>query len=190
MHGVRRELLEAQAKRLNIPLKVLELPSNCSMETYDSLMHQAMQELKSEGLTYAIFGDIFLDDLKAYRDKKLEAAEIKGVYPIWKEDTKDLIEGFLQSGFKTMTSCVSEKLLDKTFAGREIDQQFLNDLPKNVDPCGENGEFHTFVFDAPFFEEPIPIEKGETVFKQYKTDEEETWNSGFWYCDLKLKILS
>lgn len=189
MHGVRRELLEAQAERLDIPLKVLELPSICSMETYDELMHQAMQELKSEGFSHAIFGDIFLEDLKAYRDKKLKAAGFSGIYPIWKENTKDLMDEFLQLGFKTRTSCVNAKLLDKSFAGREIDQQFLNDLPENIDPCGENGEFHTFVFDAPFFEKPIPIEKGETVFKQYKTDEEESWDSGFWYCDLELKVV-
>ncbi|MGZ3901534.1 MAG: Dph6-related ATP pyrophosphatase, partial [Bacteroidia bacterium] len=142
----------------------------------------------------SIFGDIFLEDLRKYREDKLSQMGLTGLFPLWQRPTKEIISEFIDLGFKTITTCVNEKFLDKSFAGRIIDHQFLNDLPANVDPCGENGEFHTFVFDGPLFKKPISFEKGDMVYRRYtntgdtnnndvcKTD--DPFDTGFFYCDL------
>lgn len=198
MHGVRRELLIEQAEKLGIPLKMVEIPKEIDMETYDKIMRQALDELKAEGFTHSIFGDIFLEDLKKYREERLAEAGFQGVFPLWKKDTTELINDFIDKGFKTVTSCVSSRLLPNTFAGRIINHDFINNLPASVDPCGENGEFHTFVFEGPIFSSPINIEIGEKVFRNYskvdcdtsadkkekKEESKEKWDIGFWYCDL------
>lgn len=187
MHGVRVELLEQQAERIGIPLIKLQIPENPSMETYDNLMSETLTGLKQQGAQVSIFGDIFLEDLRAYREAKLAELDLKGIFPLWGSSTKELIREFIALGFKTIVTCVSEKHLDKSFAGRIIDESFLNDLPDGVDPCGENGEFHTFVFDGPLFPSPIPFEKGEVVYRTYPAPSQkyETPSSyGFWYCDL------
>lgn len=194
MHGVRKQLLLMQAERLGISLKIVELPSDTTMETYDAIMQKAMDELKAEGFTHSIFGDIFLEDLKNYREQRLAEVGFTGVFPLWKKDTTQLINDFINLGFKTITCTVNSKLLDESFAGRVIDKDFINDLPSHVDPCGENGEFHTFVFEGPIFFSPITIKTGEKVFRNYskvdcdtsdnKEEKKETWDSGFWYCDI------
>ena len=183
MHGVRRSLLMKQADALGIPLTTIELPEQPSMEEYETAMMQKVKWFKEQGMDYSVFGDIFLEDLRTYREEKLAQLEIEAVFPIWKFDTKRLIHDFIDAGFKTIVVCVNDKFLDKKFCGRVIDQQFVNDLPPNVDPCGENGEFHTFVFDAPIFKEPIPITKGEIVYREYKSPAAEE-NYGFYFCDL------
>lgn len=164
------------------------------MQEYELLMADAMNQLKSEGFTHSIFGDIFLEDLKKYREDKLQTAGFRAHFPIWKRDTRELIHEFIDLGFKTVLVCIKSDVLPKEFAGRIIDLDFLKDLPINVDPCGENGEFHTFVFDGPIFKNPIPIQVGDTVFKTYEAPKssEDTCDGsspkdiGFWFTDIKL----
>src|SRR4030095_4940287 len=151
MHGVRRNLLEAQARSLNISLTTVELPEEPSMAEYETALTDKVNWIKEQGITHSIFGDIFLEDLKTYREQKLASAGIQCVFPIWKTDTNNLIRKFLDEGFKAIVVCINEKFLDESFCGRVIDENFLNDLPSMVDACGENGEFHSFVYDGPIF---------------------------------------
>lgn len=191
MHGVHVSLLEKQAESLGFPLIKMELPKEPTMEEYREIMSKTMNEIKAKGITHSVFGDIFLEDLRKYREDQLESVGIKGIFPLWKINTADLIHDFLDLGFKTIVTCVNETYLDKSFAGRIIDKNFINDLPTNVDPCGENGEFHTFTFDGPIFKNPIDFEIGEIVKKTYpkpKSDENDEDNEYvFWFCDLILK---
>ncbi|WP_294331552.1 diphthine--ammonia ligase [uncultured Chryseobacterium sp.] len=191
MHGVHISLLEKQVESLGFPLAQLELPKEPSMEEYREMMESIMTDFKKQGVTHSIFGDIFLEDLRKYREDQLAAAGIQGVFPLWKKDTKNLIEEFMDLGFKTIVTCINETYLDKSFAGRVIDKQFIEDLPENVDPCGENGEFHTFTFDGPIFKDPIGFEVGEIVKKTYPKpksgSDEENGEYVFWFCDLKAK---
>lgn len=188
MHGVHIDLLQQQASSLGIPLMLMQIPREPSMEQYREIMISTMDTIKSQGNTHSIFGDIFLEDLRKYREEQLQAIGMEAVFPLWKQNTLDLIHEFLALGFKTIVTCVNETYLDKSFAGRIIDQDFINDLPENVDPCGENGEFHTFTFDGPIFKQPISFEIGETVKKTYpKPKSEENDTDGeyvFWFCDL------
>lgn len=194
MHGVRRELLFAQGQSIGLPIKELHLPEMPTMTEYDELMRKELSQLQHEGITHSIFGDIFLEDLRNYREEKLKEVGLKGHFPLWKRDTRELIHEFIDLGFKTILVCIKADLLNQEFAGRVIDHDFLKDLPKNVDPCGENGEFHTFVFDGPIFKKPIQFEIGETVYKEYdapKSKEDSCYGdepplkvSGFHFCDL------
>lgn len=209
MHGLRRELMEKQIEATGIPFTTIELPEEPDMETYEQIMESKVKELKDEGISDCAFGDIFLEDLRVYREKQLEKMDIKAHFPLWKRDTKELLSEFIDLGFKSIVICAKADLLDESFVGRVIDHSFIADLPENVDPCGENGEFHTFCFDGPIFKNPINFKIGETVFKSYKNpencgtneeDEEqvETDQSnidksksnrmGFWYCDLLLEV--
>jgi uncharacterized protein (TIGR00290 family) len=200
MHGVRIELLELQAKSLGIPLKIMQIPEMPTMEIYDSIMLETLAELKNQDLTHSIFGDIFLEDLRKYREDQLAKVDFEGVFPLWKIPTQNLIQEFIALGFKTIVVCVNERYLDKSFVGRIIDQEFINDLPENVDVCGENGEFHTFTFDGPLFSEPVNFEIGEIVYRKYErsktedssetachTSASDAFDFGFWYCDLLTK---
>ncbi|PCE65031.1 Dph6-related ATP pyrophosphatase [Sediminicola luteus] len=192
MHGLRNGLLERQAQALKLPLQKVALAGNVSMVTYDAVMRKTMEELYSEGYRDTVFGDIFLEDLRAYRDGKLAEVGVKGHYPLWKKDTKTLMTEFLDLGFKAITVCVNAKLLDASFCGRELDASFLSDLPDGIDPCGENGEFHTFVYDGPIFNRAVDFKMGEIVKKSYtpSSDGEDcyqvevSWDNAFWYCDL------
>jgi len=195
MHGVRRELVEQQAEALGIPLEILELPEKTDMKTYDSLMTDKMKSLSKDGCTHAAFGDIFLEDLKLYREKQMKRGGLIPLFPIWMKDTTGLIHSFIDDGFKTVIVCAKSDKLYRSFAGRVIDREFLNDLPDDVDPCGENGEFHTFVYDGPIFTSPIPFKTGELIYREYdapKDDESKDGHSketdpkkmGFWFCDL------
>jgi uncharacterized protein (TIGR00290 family) len=193
MHGVRKELLIAQAENIGIALEIIEIPESPSMEIYEELMSSKLNTLKLQKPTASVFGDIFLQDLRDYRENKLAEVGLKGVFPLWNINTKELILDFLKLGFKTITTCVNDQYLDQSFVGRIIDEKFIADLPDNVDPCGENGEFHTFVFDGPIFKNPILFDKGEVVYRKYKPSnsndstcgEVEIKNQpGFYYCDL------
>ena len=195
MHGVREELLEQQATAIGIPLQKLVLPDQPSMAHYEEQMMQTMWQLQQEEFTHSMFGDIFLEDLKKYRETQLAKVNMTAVFPLWKKDTTELIREFIDLGFKTIVVCVKADLLDESFAGRIIDEDFLKDLPGNVDPCGENGEFHTFVFDGPVFQKPVLFKPGEKVFREYKApanDKDECFTNrprtlasiGFWFCDL------
>lgn len=191
MHGVHVSLLEKQAESLGFPLIKMELPKEPTMEEYRELMNKMMNDLKSQGITHSVFGDIFLEDLKKYREDQLRSIGMEGVFPLWKINTTDLIREFLDLGFKTIVVCVNETYLDKSFAGRIIDEDFIKDLPENVDVCGENGEFHTFTFNGPLFKNPVEFEIGEIVKKTYpkpKSDENsEDDEYVFWFCDLIVK---
>jgi uncharacterized protein (TIGR00290 family) len=160
------------------------LPEMPSMEDYNREMFGIMQGFKDEGIDYSIFGDIFLEDLKVYREGQLAKVGMQGVFPIWKRDTTDLVKEFIALGFKAVLVCVNEKQLDKSFAGRLIDESFLNDLPTGVDPCGENGEYHSFVFDGPIFKNPIPIKLGEVVYRKYDKGAVDNFDTGFYYQDV------
>lgn len=189
MHGLRRELLERQAKAIDMPLTTIELPEEPSMEEYSSLMQQTVKKLQAEGYTYSAFGDIFLEDLRSYRELQLAPLNIACVFPLWKRNTKEIMREFIELGFKAIVICIKSDVLDVSFLGREIDNEFLNDLPSDVDPCGENGEFHTFCFDGPIFKTPVKFELGEKVFREYKkpnndTSEETKSCMGFWFIDL------
>ena len=200
MHGLHKSLLVAQAKSIGLPLEMIEFPADVTMDLYNETMKQKTSELKLAGYHHGVFGDIFLEDLKSYRDKKLAEVGITGVYPLWKNNTKDLLKEFLDLGFKTITVCTNAKLLGEEFVGRIIDEDFIKDLPNNVDVCGENGEFHTFCFDGPIFKESVKFEIGEKVLKSYTLhkdnsqnchkdtkEEVKNYDTSFWYCDLILK---
>ncbi len=198
MHGVREELLEQQAISIGIPLQKLVLSDQPSMIEYEEQMMQTMRQLQKENFTHSMFGDIFLEDLKTYRETQLAKVQMSAVFPLWKRDTTELIHEFIDLGFKTIVVCVKAELLDESFAGRIIDKDFLKDLPNNLDPCGENGEFHTFVFDGPIFKKPVLYKTGEKVFREYKApsnDKDKCFTNspltpssmGFWFCDLLSK---
>jgi len=188
MHGLPVSLLERQAESLGFPLIKMELPKEPSMEEYREIMDTTMNEIRNMGVTHSVFGDIFLEDLRKYRENQLQAVGMQAVFPLWKQDTTSLIQEFLALGFKTIVTCVNETYLDPGFAGRIIDQDFLKDLPDHVDPCGENGEFHTFTFDGPIFKNPVAFDIGENVRKTYPKpkshEDEEAGEYVFWFCDL------
>ncbi|MGE0090411.1 MAG: diphthine--ammonia ligase [Bacteroidales bacterium] len=183
MHGVSEFLLEQQSKAIGIELKQVYLPENSSMHEYEYIISTALKQLKSEGINHSIFGDIFLEDLRKYRENQLAKMGFNAVFPLWKRETTEIALDFIDQGFKSIIVSVDSEKLDKSFAGRIYNHSFLNDLPKNVDPCGENGEFHSFVFDGPIFSDPILFKKGEIVYKEYPSENKYKKN-GFWYCDL------
>ncbi len=200
MHGIRVELLKQQAESIGLPLEIMQIPETPTMEVYENVMTETLTKLKDQGVTHSIFGDIFLEDLRKYRESQLAKIGFEAVFPLWKTPTTDLIQEFIRLGFKTIVVCVNERFLDKSFVGRVIDQDFINDLPENVDVCGENGEFHTFTFDGPIFSKPIDFEIGEIVYRKYEKPEKEdssdtacdtsasdAFDFGFWYCDLVSK---
>ncbi|MHA6249901.1 Dph6-related ATP pyrophosphatase [Pontibacter sp. CAU 1760] len=167
MHGVRQELLHQQAAAVGIPFREVFLPAQASMQAYNAIMRKEMQACKEVGMTHAIYGDINLEDLRTYREEELAKAGMQAVFPLWNRPTHQLVREFLQLGYKAMVVCVNARLLDASFAGRILDEQFLEDLPPEADPAGENGEFHTFVFDGPIFRRPVLYTLGETVRKSY-----------------------
>ncbi|HTA41324.1 MAG TPA: hypothetical protein VK789_02685 [Bryobacteraceae bacterium] len=163
MHAVRRELAEAQAARMGLPMWAIELPWPCPNSVYEELMSGICRRAVEEGLTAIAFGDLFLEDIRAYREQQMAGTGLKPLFPVWKLPTRDLAWEMIRAGVKAKVTCVDPARLDRDFAGREFDAEFLNRLPENVDPCGENGEFHTFVYDAPVFSSPIKVGAGEIV---------------------------
>lgn len=192
MHGLHRRLLQAQADAIGIPLEILELDENPSMEDYNRLMKEKVRALISRGYTHSVFGDIFLEDLKKYRESMLHPLGIKTIFPLWKKDTRQLLLDFIDAGFKAIIVCINAQNLPKEFCGRELNEEFLDDLPQEVDPCGENGEFHTFCYDGPLFQRPVEFEVGEKVYKTYPAPKTEDGPQeyGFWFCDLKPTLQS
>ena len=191
MHGVRVELLRRQAASIGIPLVEMMTPQTPDIPTYEAIVRETLTRLKGEGVDTCIFGDIFLEDLRQYRQDKLAEMDLQAVFPIWKVPTTQLVREFIDLGFKAAIVCVNDKYLGKSFAGRVIDDTFLRDLPGNVDPCGENGEYHSFVYDGPIFKKPVAFSLGEVVHREYSAapqsgdgDAPPTVDNGFWYCDL------
>jgi uncharacterized protein (TIGR00290 family) len=173
MHGVRRILLERQAAALGLPLEIVTIPPKCVNTEYESRMEAMLLTWKKRGITEVAFGDIFLEDLREYREKNLARVGMKTLFPIWKRPTDKLVREFIAQGFRAVTVCVDPKILDESFVGREIDAEFLAALPAAADPCGENGEFHSFVYDGPGFSAPVKFTIGEKVLRD-----------GFYFCDL------
>ncbi len=163
MHAVRRSLLEAQADRLGLPLVTIEIPSACPNELYDDRMLSAMAAARAEGVVHVIFGDLFLEDVRAYREERLAATAISPLFPLWGRPTDTLAGDMIDAGLKAVITCVDPSQLSRGFVGRSFDAELLSELPAGVDHCGENGEFHTFVYDGPGFRSPIEIETGEVV---------------------------
>lgn len=186
MHGVKMELLQKQAEALGIPLQIISIPGEIPAEKYNRIMQKEISGLVSQGFSHSVFGDIFLEDVRKYRERQLEQTGLKAVFPLWGRNTTDLIREFIESGFKAITVSVNAKLLDSSFCGRILDQEFLSDLPAGIDPCGENGEFHTFVYDGPGFKKPVEFKKGrisEKIFRSSK-NVDHTWDNRFLYCEL------
>lgn len=176
MHAVRRELLEAQARAAGLPLHVIPLPWPCSNEQYERLMADAIAGFVAEGVTHMAFGDLFLEDVRRYREDRLAGTGIAPLFPIWKtKPTLDLAHDMIEGGLQARLTCIDPRKLDRAFAGRAFDAQLLRDLPPGVDPCGENGEFHSFACAGPIFNSPIHVEAGEVVDRD-----------GFVFADLKL----
>jgi uncharacterized protein (TIGR00290 family) len=173
MHGVRRELLERQAQSIGLPLHEVRIPPQCVNPIYEARMEEALRMHFDQGVRRVAFGDIFLEDLRAYREKNLARIGMTALFPIWKRDTRELIREFHANRFRAVAVCVDPRILAPSFVGRELDQSFFHDLPAHADPCGENGEFHTFVFDGPIFHSLIPVRTGEIVNRD-----------GFVFCDL------
>ena len=163
MHGVRVALLEQQAESLGVPLKKIFIPKEATNEIYEARMRALLEAGLRQGIDAVAFGDIFLEDLKIYREKNLAQLNMKGLFPIWKRDSAELAQTFINLGFKAELACIDTLHLDPSFAGRLYDQNLLRDLPAGVDPCGENGEFHSFAFDGPIFKHPIAHTLGEVV---------------------------
>lgn len=188
MHGVRESILNAQAEALGIPLKKVFLPASTDHDAYNSIMKDVMHGFREEGILHGAFGDLFLEDLRKFREEKMLAAGMQAVFPVWQADTTAFAKDVIQAGFKAVVVCVNGDKLPREFSGRDYDQSFLNDLPADVDPCGENGEFHTCVVDGPVFKHPVDFEKGEVVCKTYQrpagSDDPGPEQIPFWFCDL------
>jgi len=163
MHAVRVELLEAQAEAVGLPLWKIPIPSPCSNAEYEAAMLAAVERAKREGIGSVAFGDLFLEDIRRYREERLKETGVAPIFPIWAMPTRELAYEMVKSGLRARVTCVDPKQLPESFAGREFDARFLADLPSDVDPCGERGEFHTFAYDGPMFERPVPVKSGEIV---------------------------
>ena len=175
MHAVRRSLLDAQARSIGIPLWPVPLPWPCSNQDYERIMGDVCRQAKTQGIESMAFGDLYLPDVRAYRERQLQGSGLTPLFPLWGLPTDALAREMLAGGLQARITCVDPKVLPPTFAGREFDQALLADLPAGVDPCGEKGEFHTFAYDGPMFREPIPISSGEVVLRD-----------GFVFADLLL----
>ncbi len=175
MHGVRRTLLEQQAQSLGCALEEISIPQNCSNEIYEERMRQSLEKFRQQGVTAAAFGDLFLQDIRAYREERMSRIGMRCLFPLWGKPTAETARRFIDLGFRAIAVCVDTQVLSREFTGRDYDRDFLSDLPDGVDPCGENGEFHTFVYDGPIFSEPVPVKRGEIVLRDNR----------FCYCDLK-----
>lgn len=173
MHGVRRTLLRQQAEAVGVPLIEVGVPPRSSNVVYEREMGKAFGQLRGRGIRHVAFGDIFLEDLRAYRERQLAEWDLACLFPLWKRDTEQLAQTFIQSGFEAIVVCVNSDVLDASFAGRVYDKAVLADLPPGIDPCGENGEFHTFVYIGPIFQHTVPIATGAVVTR-----------GGFVFCDL------
>ena len=163
MHAVRRRLVEAQAEAAGVPLRTVPLPWPCTNDEYESRMRAAVSQAVSEGFTHVAFGDLFLEDVRKYREERLAGTGLTPLFPIWGIPTDQLATQMVESGLRSVLTCINPKHLDRSFAGRQFDRSLLADLPAGVDRCGERGEFHSFAWDGPMFNHPVTISVGEVV---------------------------
>lgn len=166
MHAVRVSLLEQQAEAAGLPLHIINIPHPCSNEIYNQAMEDFFKSIEGQGITHMAFGDLYLEDIRQYRIDNLKKTSLEPLFPLWLKPTDDLAQAMLAGGLKTRITCVDPKQLSASFVGREFNQSFLDDLPETVDPCGENGEFHSFTYDGPMFKQPIKITAGEIVERE------------------------
>ncbi|WP_455280382.1 Dph6-related ATP pyrophosphatase [[Eubacterium] cellulosolvens] len=174
MHGIRRIMLEKQVEHLGYFLEKIFIPKNASNNEYKSQMVSTLQQYKSNGISSIVFGDMFLEDVRKYREENLSKICMTALFPLWKKDTFQQAKKFINLGFKSIVTCIDSKSLSKDFVGRMFDKEFLSALPSNVDPMGENGEFHSFVFDGPLFKRRVKFELGDIVLRDER----------FYFCDL------
>ena len=160
MHGVRRSVLDAQARAAGLPLRIVPIPHPCPNEVYEARMRAAIAEVRAEGYTHAAFGDLFLEDIRRYREERLAGTGLEPLFPVWGIPTRQLAEDMIDGGLRARLACVDTRVLDERFVGREFDRQLLADLPPTVDPCGEQGEFHSCVYDGPMFSRPLALDTG------------------------------
>jgi uncharacterized protein (TIGR00290 family) len=185
MHEVRADLLRKQAGLIGIILKEISLPANAHGNIYDDIMRNNLRQLKEEGIDHSVYGDIFLEDMRQYREERLAELEMTGLFPLWKMPSEKLMDEFIALGFKAVITGVDESRLAKSFVGREIDNSLINDLPANVDLCGENGEYHSFVYAGPVFSSPVPFKRGEMFYKPSPNSATGSNSAaGFWCLDL------
>lgn len=184
MHSVRKELITRQALAIGLHSRKMYLPGSNTHGLYEKFMMHEMQLMKEKGISVSVFGDIFLEDLRKYREEKLEGTGIKPVFPLWKTDTRELTREFIGLGYKAVIVSIDKRKLNESFLGKELDDKLISELPKDVDVCGENGEFHTFVYDGPIFETPVKFRFGEKVTKTY-THNNEIFEYGFIDLDLE-----
>lgn len=173
MHGVRRILLERQSLSLGLPLHEIFITKDATNQEYETKMEEAFSMYRESGIDSVVFGDLFVEEIRAYRDQFLARHNMHGLYPVWLRNTTEFIKEFINLGFKAVITCVNGEVLDSSFAGMMIDENFLSALPPHVDACGENGEFHTFVFEGPIFKEAVRFSIGQKVVRD-----------SFWFCDL------
>jgi uncharacterized protein (TIGR00290 family) len=190
MHGIKEELLDKQAELIGIPLLKVKVTEGTNNE-YEKQMQEVLLQAKSEGINHVIFGDIFLEDLRVYRENNLAKVGMKGIFPLWGMNTTNLLNEFITGKFKAVICCTNDGYLGEEWVGQEIDESFLEYLPSNIDSCGENGEYHTFCYNAPMFNKRIDFTVGEKVYKplEIKSEDVRTLSTnlstkGFWYCDL------
>jgi uncharacterized protein (TIGR00290 family) len=195
MHGVRVELLEQQAAAIGLPLEKVFVSEHSSNEEYQQKMSDCLLTNKIRGVTACVFGDIFLEDLKLWREENLAKVGLRGIFPIWKIDSNTLLHEFFTLGFRSVICCVNDAYFDKTTVGRNIDPEFIKSLPEDVDPCGENGEFHSFAYDGPIFRKPVKFTISKKVYRPIENTQSTNDVSnasmpssrrtkGFWFCDL------
>ena len=173
MHGVRCQLLVEQAKALGLPLEQVRIPIKASNAIYEAAMRELLLRYQARGVSRVVFGDLFLEDIRRYRETNLAKLNMRALFPLWLNDTRQLAHDFIAADFRAILVCIDPKQIDPSFCGREFDEALLAELPASADPCGEKGEFHTFVYDGPIFRQPIPLNKGAVVERD-----------GFWFCDL------
>ncbi len=173
MHGVRCALLEQQARAIGLPLEQVRIPRQASNAVYEAAMRALLLRYQARGVSRVVFGDLFLQDIRRYREDNLAKLSMRGLFPLWLKDTRQPARDFIAAGFRAVLVCTDPQHLPPSFCGRDFDLSLLADLPPSADPCGENGEFHTFVYDGPIFRHPVPVAKGEVVCRE-----------GFWFCDL------
>lgn len=185
MHGTPEALIEMQAERTGLSLYKIYIPADTSNQQYEAAMLTFYQQQKAAGIEAVVFGDIYLGDLRVYREQLLEKAGLEAIFPLWQKDTSRLIREFLDLNFKTCICAADAKFFGEEAAGRVLDQAFIDSLPAEVDPCGERGEFHSFVFEGPVFIGAVPYRKGETVYKSYSFGAGAEEKAGFWFADLE-----
>jgi len=165
MHAVRRELLEAQARAAGVPLRAVSIPYPCPNEVYEAAMAGALAEARASGIEAVAFGDLFLEDIRRYREARMAPTGLRPLFPLWGRPTRALAEEMIAGGLRARLTCVDPRVLDASFAGRAFDHDLLSALPPGVDPCGERGEFHSFAWDGPMFDRPVPVAVGEVVHR-------------------------